>query len=164
LNDTALAPPDPLDDTSAQRAPQPDAVPPAAAVPPDPPDPQRTPLIQPESPQRAPPADDPLPASPLEYAPPVTPVRRNPCRVRQVPQRYRTQHGFLVVKTYCRAMAGALLLSQTGQAYDSCYLLNLLLDHDFGLYENLGPDTLMLAPHAMKASTTPDPRTPRIHG
>ena len=60
-------------------------------------------------------------------------------------------------------MVGALLLTQ-GQAYDhSRYLLNLLLDNEFGLYENLAPNTLMLAPHAMKASATVDPDTPRLH-
>jgi hypothetical protein len=59
-------------------------------------------------------------------------------------------------------MVGALLLTQ-GQAYDNRYLLNLLLDHDFGLYENLSPNSLMMAPHAMKASTTHDPDTPRLH-
>ena len=37
-------------------------------------------------------------------------------------------------------MVGVLMLSQ-GQAYDSHYLLNLLLDQDFGLHENLVPDT-----------------------
>jgi histone deacetylase 1/2 len=59
-------------------------------------------------------------------------------------------------------MVGALLLTQ-GQAYDNRYLLNLLLDHDFGLYENLSPNSLMMAPHAMKASATHDPDTPRLH-
>jgi hypothetical protein len=59
-------------------------------------------------------------------------------------------------------MVGALLLTQ-GQAYDNCYLLSLLLDHDFGLYENLSPKSLMLAPHAVKASATHDPNSPRLH-
>jgi hypothetical protein len=59
-------------------------------------------------------------------------------------------------------MAGALLLTQ-GQAYDSRYLLNLLLDHEFGLYDNLSPNLLVLAPHAMKASAAHDLDTPRLH-
>jgi hypothetical protein len=59
-------------------------------------------------------------------------------------------------------MVGALLLSQ-GQSYDSRYLLNLLLDNDYGLYENLAPNSLMMAPHAMKESATHDPDTPRLH-
>jgi hypothetical protein len=59
-------------------------------------------------------------------------------------------------------MVGALLLAQV-QAYGNCYLLNLLLDHDFGLYENLSPNSLMLAPHAMKASATHNPDSPRLH-
>jgi hypothetical protein len=59
-------------------------------------------------------------------------------------------------------MVGALLLTQ-GQAYDTRYLLNLLLDHDFGLYENLSPNSLLLAPHAMKASAVHDPDSPRLH-
>jgi hypothetical protein len=59
-------------------------------------------------------------------------------------------------------MVGALLLTQ-GQAYDTRYLLNLLLDHEFRLYENLSPNSLMMAPHAIKASTTHDPATPRLH-
>jgi hypothetical protein len=59
-------------------------------------------------------------------------------------------------------MVGALLVTQ-GQAYVNCYLLNLLLDHDFGLYKNLSPTSLMRAPHAMKASSTHDPNSPRLH-
>jgi hypothetical protein len=59
-------------------------------------------------------------------------------------------------------MVSALLLTW-GQAYDNRYLLNLLLDHDFGLYENLSPNSLMMAPHAMKALSTHDPDSPRLH-
>jgi hypothetical protein len=58
-------------------------------------------------------------------------------------------------------MVGALLLTQ-GQSYDTRYLLNLLLDHDFGLYENLTP-SLIQGPHAMKASSVSDPDTPKLH-
>jgi hypothetical protein len=59
-------------------------------------------------------------------------------------------------------MVGALLHTQ-GQAYDSKYLLNILLDNNFRIYENLGPNTLILAPHATKDSATHDPDTPRLH-
>jgi hypothetical protein len=59
-------------------------------------------------------------------------------------------------------MVGALLVTQV-QAYDNRYLLNLLLDHDFGLYENQSPTSLMMVPHAMKASSTHDPSSPRLH-
>jgi hypothetical protein len=59
-------------------------------------------------------------------------------------------------------MVGALLVTQ-GQAYDNCYLLNLLLDHDFGFYKNLSPTSLVMVPHAMKASSTHDPDSPRLH-
>ena len=51
----------------------------------------------------------------------------------------------------------------SGQAYDNRYLLNLLLDRDFGLYENIGANTLMCHPQAMKASTSYDPDSPRLH-
>jgi hypothetical protein len=120
--------------------------------------------VAPESPQRAPPEAQPPPMEPvIEDAPTIsTPVRRNPRRVRQVPHRYRTQHGLSLVKAYGRAMVGALLLTQ-GQAYDNRYLLNLLLDNDFGVYENLAPTALLQAPHAMKASPVHDPDTPRLH-
>jgi hypothetical protein len=47
-------------------------------------------------------------------------------------------------------MVSALMLT-SGQAYDNRYLLNLLLDRDFGLYENIGANTLMCHPQAMKA-------------
>ena len=59
-------------------------------------------------------------------------------------------------------MTAAILLTQ-GHTYDNRYLLNLLLDHDFGLYENLSAESLMLHPHAMKASATSDPYSPRLH-
>jgi hypothetical protein len=138
--------------------------------------PQRAPL----SPQRAPPssqrATQRAPHRAPQRAPPTpfdltetiqsevedpTSDRRNPKRSHRAPKRYR-QHGFSVVRSYCHAMVGALLLTQ-GQAYDNRYLLNLLLDHDFGLYENLSPNSLMMAPHAMKASSGHDPDTPRLH-
>jgi hypothetical protein len=112
----------------------------------------------PDSPQRALPTPDIPPELPAD---PHTPVRRYPTRNRRAPVRLH-QHGYSVVRSYCRAMVGALLLTQ-GQAYDNRYLLNLLLDHDFGLYENLSPNSLMMAPHAMKASATHDPDTPRLH-
>jgi hypothetical protein len=59
-------------------------------------------------------------------------------------------------------MVGALLL-MPGQAYYTRYLLNLLLDHDFGLYKNLSPNLLLLAPYAMKALAVHDPDSPRLH-
>ena len=49
------------------------------------------------------------------------------------------------------------------QYYDNQYLLNLLLTPDFVLYENLGADTLVNHPHAIKASMTNDPDTPQLH-
>jgi hypothetical protein len=164
-DDAALAPEDMNDDVQPQRAP-PDPGPfdgPPENLPPEPSPFQRAPPSEPESPQRAPP-DSPSLDSPVLDDMPPTPVRRYPRRTRQTPQRYRAgaQHNFAVVKGYCRAMVCALLLTR-GQAYDSRYLLNLLLDNDFGLYENLGPTTLMLAPQAMKASATHDPDTPRLH-
>jgi hypothetical protein len=133
---------------------------------------QRAPLITtptpeslPTSPQRAPPSPQralPELAPPTEPPPdPPTPVRRYPTRTRRAPVRDH-QHGYSVVSSYCRAMVGALLLTQ-GQSYNNRYLLNLLLDHEFGLYENLSPNALMMSPHAMKASATHDPDTPRLH-
>jgi hypothetical protein len=59
-------------------------------------------------------------------------------------------------------MISASLLT-SGQSYDNPCLLNLLLDRDFGLHDNLLANTLMCHPHAMKASTTPDPDSPRLH-
>ena len=60
-------------------------------------------------------------------------------------------------------MTAALLLNQ-GHKYDNRYLLNLLLDHDFSLYENLSADSLMIHLHVMKASATGNPESPRLHG
>jgi hypothetical protein len=59
-------------------------------------------------------------------------------------------------------MTGALLLTQ-GQAYNNPFVLNLRLDHGFDLYKNLGPTSLLMHPHAMKASVTHDPDTPHLH-
>ena len=42
-------------------------------------------------------------------------------------------------------------------------MLNILLTTDFGLYKNLGEDTLGNQPHATKASMTQDPDTPILH-
>ena len=59
-------------------------------------------------------------------------------------------------------MTAALIFTQ-GHTYENCYLLNLLLDHYFGLYENLSSDSLVLHPHSMKASATVNPDSPRLH-
>ncbi len=89
------------------RAPIPSERPPVAS--------ERPPEVvtsEPAGPQRAllpqtPPADPP----PVESAAAsATPVRRNPQRNQQAPQRY-WQHGYSVVKSYCQAMTGALLLT-----------------------------------------------------
>ena len=93
---------------------------------------------------------------------PINPVRRNPLHNLRKPGGFR-QYGFSLVKSYCRAMTAALLLNQ-GHKYDNRYLLNLLLDHDFSLYENLSADSLMIQPHAMKASATVDSDYQRLHG
>ena len=59
-------------------------------------------------------------------------------------------------------MTAALLLTQ-GHTYDNRYFLNLLLDHNFGLYENLSADSPMLHPNAKKDSSTVDPDSPCLH-
>jgi hypothetical protein len=59
-------------------------------------------------------------------------------------------------------MVGALLLTR-GHAYDNRYLLNLLLDNHFGVYENLSSTSLLLDPLAMKALPVFDPDTPHLH-
>jgi hypothetical protein len=129
---------------TSQRAP--DAAPPDAS--------QRAPLVSEDGPSLGQDDSEPDLESP-------TPVRCNPHRSWRSPKRYR-QHGFTVVRSYCKAMVSTLLLMQ-GQLYDNQYLLNLLLDHDFGLYKHLSPNSQMMAPHAMKASSTHDPDTPRLH-
>ena len=70
-----------------------------------------------------------------------------------------SQHRSNRVKSYCVAIVSDLMLS-SNQSYDNQYLLNFLLTYDFGLYENLGADTLRNHPHAMKASMTHDPDNP----
>ena len=94
-------------------------------------------------------------------APDPNPVRRYPSCNQHPPERYH-QNGYSVIKSYCRSLTSYLLLSQ-GQSYNNRYLLNLLLDQEFGLYENLLSNTLMLAPYALKVSATHDPDTPRLH-
>ena len=59
-------------------------------------------------------------------------------------------------------MVGALLITQ-GQAYYIRYFLNLLLDPNFGIYKNMFPNSLMMAPHAMEVSVTHNPDTPCLH-
>jgi hypothetical protein len=86
--------------------------------------------LPPSSPQRA--SSEPGPDLPLEL--PLdspTPVRRYPTRNRRTPVRYprRHQHGYSVVHSYCRAMVGALLLTQ-GQAYDNRYYTQPQLTHE----------------------------------
>ena len=73
-----------------------------------------------------------------------------------------SQHRSNRVKSYCVAIVSDLMLS-SNQSYDNQYLLNFLLTYDFGLYENLGADTLRNHPHAMKASMTHDPDNPWLH-
>jgi hypothetical protein len=94
-------------------------------------------------------------------ADPAPPPLRRITRVRKPNPRY-AQHGAVVVRSYCAAMISAVMLTR-GEAYDNRYLLNLLLDQDFGLYKNLDADTPMRHPQAMKASSTHDPDSPRLH-
>ena len=136
--------------------------------PPDSP-PRGTPL---ETPQRAIPshppdtrhdqrAPTPLPRhNPRQETPRPQPPRRNPRRAVRNPAPTR-QHGLGLVRKYCRTMMCGLLSLQ-GRAYDNRYLLNLLLDQDFGLYDNLGPSSLLMSPSALSGSTA-DPDTPRLH-
>jgi hypothetical protein len=93
---------------------------------------------------------------------PGPPALRRSTRRTRNPNPSYAQHGSLIVRSYCASMVSALFLT-SGQAYDNRYLLNLLLDRDFGLYDNLLANTLLCHPHAMKASTTPDPDSPRLH-
>jgi hypothetical protein len=140
-----------------------DDEPPQRALPPRAPD---TP--SPRAPDPTPPPDAPdepifvdaLVNEPTEVEPPAPPLQRS-TRSRKPNPRY-AQHGAVIVRSYCAAMISALMLTN-GQAYNNRYLLNLLLDQDFGLYENLEADTLMCHPHAMKASTSHDPDSLRLH-
>ena len=58
-------------------------------------------------------------------------------------------------------LSGLMLYS--GQSYDNWYLLKILLTPDFGLYENIGTDTLGNHPDAMKVPMAHDPDTPWLH-
>ena len=55
-----------------------------------------------------------------------------------------------------------LHLSQ-GHMYDNLYLLHIIRDYEFGIYENISADILMHSPHAMKAFITHDPDTTCLH-
>ena len=117
------------------------------------------------------------PASPAQRAPvmdePETssvspgPLRRNPLRDRRAPERYRErglliesgQHPSSHIRSFCHGMIGMLSLYQ-GRAYDSRYLLNLLLDHEFGLFNGLNPG---FSPWLMKAAYGTDPDQPSLH-
>ena len=59
-------------------------------------------------------------------------------------------------------MVSALEL-YSGQSYDNQYLLTPLFTPDFGFYENLGIDTLVNHPQAMKVYMTHSPDTPWWH-
>jgi hypothetical protein len=157
------APPAPPDDEPAQRAPPaPPDDEPAQRAPPEEPSqraPGRASERAPDPEQRD--TDHPIFVDAvMDEAPEPPPLRRS-TRIRKPNPRY-AQHGSVVIRSYCAAMISALMLT-SGQAYDNRYLLNLLLDRDFGLYENLGADTLMRHPQAMKASSTHDPDSPRLH-
>ena len=100
---------------------------------------QRGPTLLEKLEQRAPSTPEPPTATPEAFedaveeigAPndtsPVNPVRRNPRRNFRQPECF-CQHGFSLVKSYCRAMTADLLLTQ-GHTYNNIYLLNLLPDH-----------------------------------
>jgi hypothetical protein len=60
-------------------------------------------------------------------------------------------NGAVVARSYCAAMISALMLT-SGEAHDNRYLLNLLLDRDFGLYKNLDADTLIHHPQVADES------------
>lgn len=73
---------------------------------------------------------------PVEHSPPAL---RHSTHTRKPNPRY-AQHGAVVVQSYFAAMISALMLT-SGKTYDSRYLLNVLSDHNFGLYDNLGANT-----------------------
>ena len=60
-------------------------------------------------------------------------------------------------------MVPALMVT-SGQSYYNRYLLNLLMNREFGLCKNLGTTTLMSNPQAMKASTSHDLDSLGLHG
>jgi hypothetical protein len=91
--------------------------------------------IEPKEPLEGPPSVDAL-QDESEVAS-ITSVRQNPQRNCRTPERYH-QHGYLVVRYCCRAMTAALSLTR-GHAYDNQYLLNLLLDHEFGCTRTCQP-------------------------
>ena len=70
-----------------------------------------------------------------------------------------SHHGSKWVNYHCADMVSALEL-YSGQSYDNQYLLTPLFTPDFGFYENLGIDTLVNHPQAMKVYMTHSPDTP----
>ena len=98
-------------------------------------------LLPPSPAQRAPEAE----GSETSFISPGSP-RRNPSRDCRAPERYRDrglliesgQHSSSRVRSFCHGMISMLLMYQ-GREYDSRYLLNLLLDHEFGLFNDLNP-------------------------
>ena len=69
------------------------------------------------------------------------------------------QHSSLCIRSFCHAMISVLATSQ-GRTYDSRYLLNLLLDHEFSLFNELTPN---FSPWLMKEAYGSDPDQPSLH-
>ncbi len=142
-------------DSSDRDSDSPQRAPPQRAPPQRAPTPPPSPVVDNDN-------DPPFVDSLMEEPDPTPPPLRRGTRRTRNPNPSYAQHGAVTVRSYCTAMVSALLLT-SGQAYDNRYLLNLLLDRDFGLYDNLSANALMCHPQAMKASPTSDPDSPRLH-
>ena len=98
-------------------------------------------------------------ASPDDNAPPL----RRSTRIRKPPTRFafNKEHGYNTIKTYV-AKINRNLNVFNGQAYDLQHLLALVLDPEYGIYDNVPMHMYTNTPHILKASATRDPDTPNI--
>ncbi len=88
---------------------------------------------------------------------------RRSSRNRAPPTRFTfdKQHGYLTVRAYLKRLYKGLESCQ-GQAYDMQYVIALLVDPDYGVFDSLPMESFTGSPHFMKAGSKSDPDTPGI--
>ena len=90
-------------------------------------------------------------------------INKRPKRNRKAPELYTFdgQHGYKTIKHYCKKIYSRMM-NRKGQEKDMQYVIALLLDPSYGIFDNLPINMFVENPHFMKAAATKDPDTPNL--
>lgn len=88
---------------------------------------------------------------------------RRSSRIEKEPDRFTfdKQHGYLVVECYLRKTSHSIMTLK-GHEYCMQYVLNLLIDPDYGIFDNVPMNDFACYPHIKKAAAKNEPDTPNL--